>query len=394
MPVDSEQTFRNAPGPAWRAEPFRLFFPLAVVLSWAGVGHWLLYALGLTATYSCELHGFIQMQAFMMSFAIGFLFTALPRRTQTPPAAPIEMAAMVAALLATAGAALAERFTVAHLAYAALFVVLLQFAVRRFLGRGAGRRPPAAFVLVPFGVLHGLAGAALLALTSAGLAAPEAARLGRLLVEQGVFLCFVVGIGSLILPLMGGSPPPADLGSSPRETRKAIAYAAAGIAILSSFVLENAGWARAAPSLRALVVAAGVAFGGGAWRRPAKAGFHRRLVWVSVWLIPVGLIVSALLPDLRVAALHIVFIGGFALMAFGVATHVSLGHLGLEHLALGRPRAVVAMAAGLLLALSARIVADWSDSYFAHLGWAAASWIAGSGVWLAFFAPHFLRRKE
>jgi hypothetical protein len=308
--ADSEQTFRHASGPPWRAEPFRLFFPLAVVLSWAGVGHWLLYALGLTATYSCELHGFVQMQAFMMSFAIGFLFTALPRRTQTAPPSPVEMMAMVTALLTTTVAALAERFVV------------------------------------------------------------------------------------LVLPLMGGSPPPADLGSSPRETRKAIAYAGAGMAILSSFALEYAGWVRAGPSLRAVVVAAGVGFGGGAWRPPGRSGFHRRLVWLSVWLIPIGLFVSALLPDLRVASLHVVFIGGFALMAFGVATHVSLGHLGLEHFAAGRPPAVVAMAVGLLLALSARVVADWSDSYFAHLGWAAASWIGGSGAWLAFLAPHFLGRKR
>ncbi len=390
MAVETEQSFKQSTGPVWRAEPFRLFFPLGVVLSWVGVGHWVLYGLGVTATYSCELHGFVQMQAFMMAFAIGFLFTALPRRTRTAPAAAVELIAAAAALLTITGGALAEHFGVVQLGYGALFLILLQFAVRRFLGRGAGRRPPAAFVLIPFGVLHGLAGAALIA----GTAGPQAVKLGKLLVEQGVFLCFVVGIGSLILPLMSGSPPPADLGSSPRETRKALAYAAAGLAIAASFALEYAGWVRLGPLLRALVVVLGVGLGGGAWRAPGKPGFHRRLVWLSVWLMPLGLIASALVPDLRIAALHIVFIGGFALMAFGVATHVSLGHLGLEPLALRRPPAVVALAVGLGLALLARLVADWSDSYFAHLGWAAGCWIAGSAVWLVFFAPHFAGRKS
>lgn len=394
MPIDTEQSFREAAGPPWRAEPFRLFFPLGVVFSWVGVSHWLLYALSVTTTYSCEVHGFIQMQAFMMSFAVGFLFTALPRRTRTEPPAPAEMFAIVAALLVSTGGALAGRFVVVQLGYAVLFLVLLQFAVRRFIGRGAGRRPPAAFVLIPFGVLHGLAGALLIGLASAGYTAPADAGLGRLLVEQGVFLCFVIGIGSLILPLMGGSPPPPDLGSSPRETRNAVAYAAAGLAILSSFVLEHAGWTLLGPLLRAGVVALGVGLGGAAWRPPDKPGFHRRLVWLSVWSIPVGLVASALLPDLRIAALHIVFIGGFAMMAFGVATHVSLGHLGLESLGLGRPPAVVALAAGLALALMARLAADWSESYFAHLGWAAACWIAGSAVWLVFLGPHFLRPKS
>ena len=39
----------------WRTEPFRPFFPLGVVLGWVGIGHWLLYTTGVTATYSCQL---------------------------------------------------------------------------------------------------------------------------------------------------------------------------------------------------------------------------------------------------------------------------------------------------------------------------------------------------
>lgn len=202
----------------------------------------------------------------------------------------------------------------------------------------------------------------------------------------------MVGIGSLILPLMGGAAPPADLGSSPQEGCKAVAYAAAGLMIFASFVLEQAGWNRGGPLMRAAVVAVALAAGAGAWHPPGKPGFHRRLVWLSVWFVPTGLLVSALWPDYRVPALHILFIGGFSLMAFGVATHVSLGHLGLDHLSAGRPPAVLALAIGFLVALMARLAADASNTYFDHLSWAAAAWLTGSGVWLVFFAPHFLRR--
>lgn len=388
---ETEQSFRDAPGPSWRAEPFRLFFPLGVALAWVGVGHWLLYGLGFTKTYSCELHGFVQMQGFLMSFAVGFLFTAVPRRTRSAPPSAVEMIVMAVALSAVAAAALAERWALVQAAYAVVFVVLLQFAVRRFLGAAAGRRPPAAFVLIPIGVLQGLAGAVLIALASGERVAPWAMRLGRLLVEQGVFLCFVVGVGSLILPLMSGAPPPPDLGSSPAERPKAFAFAGAGIAILASFILEQAGWTRGAPLARALIVAGALALAAGAHRAPGKPGFHRRLVWISTWLVPAGLVVSALWPDYRVPALHILFIGGFGLMAFGVATHVSLAHLGLESLALGRPMAVVVMAAGFFLALAARLAADASETYFTHLAWAAGLWICGSLVWLVFLAPHLLR---
>jgi uncharacterized protein involved in response to NO len=376
----------------WHREPFRIFFPLGVLFAWIGIGHWLLYATGVTQTYSCLFHGLLQMQAFMMAFAVGFLLTAVPRRTQSAPPSTLELTAAVLALVTTAAAAISERWRLAEAAYAIVFVLLLQFAVRRFLGQRAGRRPPAAFVLIPMGVLHGLGGAALIAASTAPHAPAWTMALGRLLVEQGVFLCFAVGVGGLVLPLMDGAPPPPDLGSSRRETRTALAYAATGVLIFTSFLLEQWGWVRGGPLLRAAMVVVGFTLGGSAWHRPATPGVHRQLVWLAVWLMPVGLLISALWPDYRVPALHILFIGGFGLMAFAVATHVALSHLNLEAAALGRPPAVIVLGAAFLLSMFARLAADFSDSYFDHLAWAAAIWLTGSAVWLAFLGPKLLRR--
>jgi uncharacterized protein involved in response to NO len=386
----------DSPSPAagvsrWRSEPFRLFFPLGVLFAWIGVGHWLLYASGVTATYSCRFHGLVQMQAFMMAFAIGFLLTALPRRTQSPMVGRVELAAFAAALIVTTGAAIIDSWIVAEIAYAALFVLLIEFALRRFMAGEAGRRPPAAFVLLPIAALQGMAGAGLIAAGDANAVLPSTGYLGVLLVEQGVFLCLAIGIGSLVLPLMGGAPPPPDLGSAPRESWKAIAYAAAGIAIFLSLLLEQLGFERSGPILRAMVVAIGLGLGGGALRRPGKPGAHRKLVWLAVWLMPVGLIVAAIWPDYRVPAMHILYIGGFSLLVFGVASHVAMSHLKMEQLALGRPPAVIILGTAFIIALCARLAADVSHTYFTHLGWASAVWIVGSAVWLVFFGPKMLR---
>jgi uncharacterized protein involved in response to NO len=390
--METEGSFEAPAATGWRREPFRLFFPLGVLLGWVGIGHWLLYTLGVTTAYSCVFHGLVQMQAFMMAFAVGFLLTAIPRRTQGAAPAPGELLVAGATLVIMTIAAAGERWVLAQLAYAGLFLLLLQFAIRRFLGRGAGRRPPAAFVLIPIGILQGLAGAALIASSTLLAAGHWAMPLGRLFVEQGVFLCLAMGVGSLVLPLMGGTPPPPDLDASPRERRKAIAYAAAGLTILASFVLEQAQWRQGGPLLRGVVVACVLALGGGALRRPAKPGLHRRLVWLAIWLMPAGLLASAIWPAYRVPALHILFIGGFSLLAFGVATHVALSHLDLERLALGRPPAVALLGVLLIGAMAARVTADWSESYFVHIGWAAALWLAASGTWLAFLGPRLLRR--
>lgn len=374
----------------WRREPFRIFFPLAVLLGWIGVGHWLLYTLGITSTFSGFLHGQVMMQGFMMALAMGFLLTALPRRTQGPPPSSAEIGLAVVALATITAAALTQRWVLAQLTYAALFVLLLQFAVRRFVGQKAARRPPASFVLVPIGVAHGLAGASLIA-ASTHAGAPEwVLASGRLFVEQGVFLCLAIGIGSMVLPLMAGTPPPADIDASPAERRKIAAYAALGALIFASMILEARGRMRLGPLLRAAVVAGGLGVGGGAWRLPAKPGLHRRLVWVSVWMMPLGLVGAGLFPDLRIAALHVLFIGGFSLMGFNVATHVSLSHLDLDALALGRPPAVAVVGALVLLAMLARGAADLSHTYFDHLAWASGLWLVGSAVWLAFLGPRLL----
>lgn len=376
----------------WRDEPFRVFFPLGVVLGWVGVGHWLLYAVGASATYSCLLHALVQMQGFMMAFALGFLLTAVPRRTRSAGPSAVELAIAVAALVLTTGAALAGRWGLAEGAYGVVFLLLGRFALVRLRGRGAGRRPPAAFVLLPIAVLQGVAGAGLVAAWAAAGAAPWTLGLGRLLLEQGVFLCLAIGVGSLVLPLIAGLPPPADLGTSPAETGKAIAYAGAGVALFATLVLEHRGWVRAAPLARAAVVTLGLVLGGGAGRRPLQPGLHRRLVWLAVWCMPIGLATAGLWPDYRVPALHVLFIGGFSLLAFGVATHVALGHLGLEHLARGRPRAVAVLGAAFVVAMMTRVAADMSHTYFAHLGWAAAAWLAGSAAWLVFLGPRLLGR--
>jgi len=395
MATDEKTLYpRNSRIARWLDEPFRIFFPLGVLFGWIGVGHWLTYAIGVTATYSCKFHGLVQVQAFMMAFATGFLLTAVPRRTQTKSISKSEVSALAAALLITTIAAIADLWMLSELAYAAVFLLLGQFAVRRFIGRAAGRRPPAAFVLVPIAALQGLAGAVLIAAVELQNAPEWTSDLGRLMVEQGVFLCLAVGIGGLVLPLMGGASPPPDLGSSPRETQKALIYGSAGILIFVSLLLESVGLERAGPLLRAIVVAIGLVFGGGTWRMPGKTGVHRKLVWLSTWLMPAGLIISALWPDYRVPALHVLFIGGFSLMAFGVATHVALGHLDLEQLALGRPPAVIALGAAFILALLMRVGADASESYFAHLGWAAAAWIVGSAVWLLYFGPKLMRSRD
>src|SRR5262245_37854230 len=88
-------------GPRWRAEPYRLLFPLGALLAWAGVLHWLLLASGAIEEYRSTFHAIAQIQGFMTCFAVGFLFTFIPRRTGGPPASAWQIAVAVVAPVAT-----------------------------------------------------------------------------------------------------------------------------------------------------------------------------------------------------------------------------------------------------------------------------------------------------
>lgn len=375
---------------ALRREPFRLFFPLGVVLAWAGVGHWLAYALGWTATYSCQGHATVQIEGFLLAFASGFLLTAIPRRTNTPPAALGTIAALASLQVTTVVAALAGRWGMTAATGIAQLGMLVTVAATRMRAPGA-RRPPPGFVLIPLALVQGVAGAVLVAGAAHGWGG-TAERLGRLLVEQGLFVCLVMGVGSLVLPLMAGAPPPPDLGSSPRVARQAAAMAAAGLLIVATFGAEVAGSARLAPIVRGLTVAAVLSIAGGAARRPQRPGWNRALTWTALWLVPAGLVASGLVPDYRVPVLHVTFIGGFAVLAFGVATHVTASHLELPVLRDGRSPVTAILAVAMVLALGARVVADATQTYFGHLGAAAAVWMVGSAVWMVALLPAWLRR--
>ena len=374
-----------------RGEPFRLFFPMAFLLGAAGVFHWMLYGTGLSSAYLASFHAVTQMQSFLLAFAAGFLLTAVPKRTGTAPATPLELGALAVLIPAVSIAELAASPVLAQLLYAAAIVLLVQFAARRFLGRAAGRRPPASFVLVPIGLAAGVAGAVLRVASARDLLPAWAGSLGRALALEGVFTCLVLGIGGFFFGLALYGDPPPDLGKNRAESRRAAALAVAGALVIAGLAAQELGHVREGLALRAIVAAAVLAAARGL-SRPARPGVNRRIVWLSAWAVPLGLALAALFPDDRVAWMHVAYIGGFGLLAFSVAAHVTLGHGGHEAARDGRPWQVIALAALFLAAMLLRAtLGRVPDLYFGWLAAAAVLWLAGAVVWAVFLVPRMWR---
>jgi len=388
----------------WRAslreEPFRLLFPIGIGFGLLGAGHWLLYGLGLTGSYSGFVHGSIQIQGFMASFIFGFLFTAWPKFTVGPVATPWELAAMLlgaALFLAGVGGGLWRLLELGTLVQLATFGV---FMGRRYWYR-ATQQPPA-LIFLAFAFVHAVAGTALLLWIRAG-GPPALELLGRRLLWQGSCLAVVLGMGGHLIPRVLGVPERVEEKLAARPGWAGVTHALrgwlawwcwiSGAALLASFLMEHTGAESAGRLLRALVVSTNLVVFTQVWRFPRLRATFAYGLWASVWLVAVGVWVAALTTRYHVAALHLVFLGGFSLLVLTVGARVTLSHGGYMRLeARNWPMAwVIACVAG---ALILRVIADaMPEHYFTTIAVAAGLWMVACLLWAASFVPKMVYRE-
>jgi uncharacterized protein involved in response to NO len=334
-------------------------------------------------------HSVAQIQGFLTCFAVGFLFTFVPRRTGTPPPAEWEMGAALALPTAAVACAWASDTALATWLWLALLAVAAGFAVRRLRGHPRGRFPPV-LLWVPAAVIAGVAGALLVAAPSR--IAPshplEAWTIGRGLLVQGFLTGLVLGVGGLLLPVLTrGEELPGPVEPARRRRRIAL-HALAAAALLGSFPLEVLWSPRLGFGLRAAISLAVLLSSARIHRRPSLPGLLRRLVWLAAWLVPAGFAVGSLGPRFRGAALHVLFVGGFAQVALAVSTQVLLARGAPGGRAAARPLAVRAMAGFLAAAFGSRILAALDVRHVAAwLGIAAFAFCAAIAAWAALVGP-------
>lgn len=379
--------------PAWRRQPYRVLFPLGAVLAVAGVGHWLLFGLGWLAEYRPVFHAITQIQGFLMSFALGFLMTAVPRRTGTAPPSGFEVAVAAAAPLGATILAWWQAWAATQLCWLAVVAMLLSFAVRRFVAKDASRRPPASFVWIPWSLAMGLAGSGAIAAQGAFGFSFDVHELGRRLLLQGMFVGLVLGVGGLVLPLFTRGQGPPDAGPADRGAR--FGHTLGALALAGTFVLEQYGPVVAARALRAALVLVVLCLGARLYRRPTVPGLHRRFVWISAWLVPVGYAIAACVPDLPQMGQHVVFVGGFAWMAFSVGLHVALAHGGRQDLVRRSPWPVPWFGAAFSAATVLRALVELDPMRRPWwLAAAAGSFLAGVALWAWVVTPVLVKARR
>src|SRR5262245_49307302 len=138
-------------------DPYRVFFPLGILMGVMGVSIWPLYYFGITDGYSGRAHAYVQTDGFLYAFIAGFLLTALPRFTGTE-APSLKTQFMLAALLVSCTLAFEFRlFAIGNVVFVAAHTMVITLAIRRFKRRQ--QDPPATFSLIGLGLIGGALGA-------------------------------------------------------------------------------------------------------------------------------------------------------------------------------------------------------------------------------------------
>jgi hypothetical protein len=378
------------------AEPFRIFFPVGLLLGAIGVALWPLFVWHVIDYYPRDAHLRLMIEGLMGSFILGFLGTAGPRLLDARPFAFLETSALLALQLLTASLHLLHKREIGDAVFVATLLLFLGFMAAR--ARTRQDLPPPNFVLVALGFVSAILGTLMIVaarrVTNGGFLDP----LGALMLNQGFVLFPILGVGAFFFPkLLGGAKPEAaDLNIAMTLWKKrALIATLAGVMIWISFVLEVFQWTRFAAIVRGSVVLFYFTFQGHLFEKPSGPPFLANCFRFGAVLLVIALFFPAMLPNNRLANMHLAFIGGFTIILFTVSTRVILGHSGHGHLFQKRVRFLIAALVLLIVAMVARVGADFfPPGRNSHLVYAALIWVIAAVVWAWALVPKLLLVEE
>lgn len=367
-----------------RAEPFRVFFPVAVLVGILGVALWPLYFGGLLQNYPGAGHTRLMGQGFFGGFIIGFLGTAMPRMLSARPLPTILLGWLLAAFSVFATANFLGHTAIADAAFLVVLISLAAGLFARFLQRRD--MPPPGFVLVALAFACGMTGTVIGLVSAFVELSPTWLVLRPLLAYQGFVLLPILGVGGFILPRFLGLSSKHNFEESKNAPAgwwaRASRALVAGAAIIGSFVLEVNGWYRVAYTVRFLA-ATGYLLNEVPIHRSGRArGVVAWTLKSGLIMMLLGLLLVALLPAYRVALLHVSFVGGLGLVTLIVATRVVFGHSGNGAMLAG-PNPWLWWAFGLIvLGMMSRVSGDFMPTtMISHYNYGALLWAIGLGIW-------------
>src|SRR4026208_1513624 len=239
-------------------EPFRLFFPAAVLTGLMGVLLWPLHFGRLIPLYPGVAHAHLMAHGFFGGFIFGVLGTGLPRMLSAPPFRLWQVLSLLTSYALMVAANVLGKAFVGDVLLLALVSGFVCCAIPRIAKRKDV--PPPGFVLVALAIICLIIGT-ILEMVHSRQQEPAVfwVNLQHLLSYQGFILLPILGVGAFLLPRFFDLPNLHEFQESrtplPGWHREALLAALAGVVVLISLLLEAAGWYRAGAALRLFAAA-------------------------------------------------------------------------------------------------------------------------------------------
>lgn len=366
------------------SNPYRIFFFVGILSALVGVSYWPLFGLGATGHYPRTEHGTLMYFGFMYSYIMGFLFTAIPRMTQTKPLGRGELvfavSLQIALLASTIGTAQIWSIGFAFSCY--LFMVA--FLLRRVRETEATPFPglmfiPAALFMAAVGFVgHRLsAGNDSFLLSLAG---------------EAFVMNLILGLGSRLIPYISGLVTQSPDSVSP--SRNGLAHCIFVLCTLNSgYLLGNFGDTSVGAAMRSFATWWATVFLLKAFRRPQPGKTLALGLQISAFFLAFGQTMRLPMFGLGLAGAHLVYIGGFTLMTLLISTRVVLSHgnAGLEYENRSWGLGVMLGLTGASAVMRFLAASDLSSA--SMLG-AAAALLLGLCIWLFKFIGIELARRR
>jgi uncharacterized protein involved in response to NO len=365
-------------------EPFRLFFPVALIAGLLGVLVWPLVFWGWMERSPIQVHTRLMSLGFFGGFVFGFLGTSVPRLLKAPPFRALESIPLLGFHLLASGFYFLGEIPLGDGIMTLNACLLVALLLRRVALRREAPAP--GFLMVIPGFISVLVGLGLASLNRRYQWGYEADLLIRLLMYHGFVLLCLLGAGGFLLPRflrlglrrMYG----AEKEGNPIWRRSALITLLVGFSIMASYILDMMGHSQVGVSLRSALVVAYLF-----WEMPLERLRFSILGvdWILAFgllCLPVGILVAGWFPSFRVGLSHLELAGGVGLVTLGIATRVVFGHTG-NRQKLERFHPWLSLSAVLMiLGIGVRIGGDLAPELSIKLyTYGALFWLLGGLLW-------------
>lgn len=359
-------------------EPYRLFFPLGILLLLSGIFIWLPQIWN-PGDYPVLLHRYLMLNGFVAFFIGGFLMTAVPKFSKTHSAQNLEVLSYLSLGLLGIVFAFYHKEKLILVISVLQPILILLFLLNRFFNRQ--ENPPYSFVFIFVGLILWMGSA-----------------LGSLFIDleafkhihyEGAIGAIILGVGSRLIPGILGHVEivraQREIYEKPKSLLAAVPphfFVTIFSYVFSYFLTEPGG-----PLLRALSVGVIAFFYWRIHKLPLERTVLTFCIWFSAWMIVISFFLRACWSEGAIHASHAFFINGIVLLSLLIATRVIQSH-GPKDKNLENLNLLYGVSFLIFLAAAGRVSAFlFPDSYLAHLGYSA--FLLGSAVLL--WAWRYLR---